>query len=224
MEKKRILIVDDVSEIRMLIRVRLEMAGYQVVEAENGGQGCLVVEASRPDLIITDYAMPVMNGIQFSRYLKSNPGTKNLPIIMLSSFPFEKEVMDEIDTIGVDFCMSKPYEFEFLFEKLNQLLSLKFSEDSRVFASSDFLENGTAFTHAFLEINGKCYLSRIQNVSHEELSLLLPLSLEIGDSLRIRFLKENLDFSGHARVVWINSGIQGNNQYLAGLEIKSDNP
>lgn len=226
MEKKRILIVDDVREIRGLIKVRLEMAGYQVVEAENGGQGCLVVEATRPDLIITDFAMPVMNGIQFSRYLKSNPATKNLPIIMLSSFPFGKEMTSEIDTIGVDCCMMKPYEFEALFEKLNQLLSLNLSEDSTVpssFGVSDSRKSPRfkAFTHASVEINGSSYLARIQNVSREGLSLLLPLNLEIGSSLRIRFLRENLDFSGNAKVVWINSGIQGNNQYLAGLEIKS---
>ena len=226
-EKKRILIVDDIPEIRMLIKVRLEMAGYQVVEAENGGQGCLVVEATRPDLIITDYTMPVMNGIQFSRYLKSNPGTKNLPIIMLSSFPFGKDQCDEINSIGVDYCMMKPYEFEPLFEKLNQLLSLNLSEDSTVPSSFGSFEGKKfphfkAFTHAFVEINGDCYLSRIQNVSQEELSLLLPHSLEIGSCLRIRFLRENLDFSGHAKVVWINSGIQENNKYLAGLEIKSD--
>lgn len=226
MEKKRVLVVDDVREIRMLIKVRLEMAGYQVVEAENGGQACIVVEATRPDLIITDFAMPVMNGIQFSRYIKSNPATKNLPIIMISSFPFGNDMSQEINNIGVDCCMMKPYEFETLFEKLNQLLSLNLSEDSTASPVHGWNESRKsprfkAFTHASVEIDGTSYLARIQNVSREGLSLLLPLNLEIGSFLRIRFLRENLDFSGHAKVVWINPGLQENNQYLAGLEIKN---
>jgi CheY-like chemotaxis protein len=84
----RILIVDDESSIRFLLRMAFEVAGHQVEEAPNGLVAIQSVESGRvPDLVATDFMMPLMNGGELIARLHANPATARLPVILVSSSP-----------------------------------------------------------------------------------------------------------------------------------------
>jgi CheY-like chemotaxis protein len=84
----RILVVDDESSIRFLLRLAFEMEGHQVEEAPNGLVAIQAVESGRrPDLITTDFMMPLMNGGELIARLHANPATTDLPVILISSSP-----------------------------------------------------------------------------------------------------------------------------------------
>lgn len=84
----RILVVDDEPSVRFLLRLGFELAGHQVEEAPNGLVAIQAVEnGRRPDLVATDFMMPLMNGGELIARLRANPATADLPIILVSSSP-----------------------------------------------------------------------------------------------------------------------------------------
>jgi len=83
-----ILVVDDESSMRFLLRTTLELAGHVVEEAPNGQVAVERIEGGRiPDLIATDFMMPLMNGGELIARLRRNPATQTIPIILVSSSP-----------------------------------------------------------------------------------------------------------------------------------------
>jgi CheY-like chemotaxis protein len=80
----RILIVDDEPDVRFMMRLIFEGAGYQVVEARHGVAGLKSVKAKHPDLVTTDVMMPTMDGLEFIEHLRSNPKTVAIPILVVS--------------------------------------------------------------------------------------------------------------------------------------------
>ena len=80
----RILIVDDEPDVRFMMRLILEGAGYQVTEARHGAAGLKSVNAKQPDLVTTDVMMPTMDGLEFIEQLRSNPKTVAIPILVVS--------------------------------------------------------------------------------------------------------------------------------------------
>jgi CheY-like chemotaxis protein len=80
----RILIVDDEPDVRYLMRLIFESAGYQVTEARHGVAALKSVKARQPDLVTTDVMMPMMDGIEFIERLRSDPETAAIPILVVS--------------------------------------------------------------------------------------------------------------------------------------------
>jgi CheY-like chemotaxis protein len=80
----RILIVDDEPDVRFMMRLILEGAGYQVTEARHGTAGLTSAKVRRPDLVITDVMMPTMDGLEFIERLRANPKTAAIPILVVS--------------------------------------------------------------------------------------------------------------------------------------------
>jgi len=80
----RILIVDDEPDIRFLMRLIFEAAGYQVTEARHGAAGLKSIKARQPDLVTTDVMMPMMDGLEFIERLRSDPETAAIPILVVS--------------------------------------------------------------------------------------------------------------------------------------------
>ena len=84
----RVLVVDDESSMRFLLRVTFELAGHDVEEAPNGLSAIHDIENGRPpDLVATDFMMPLMNGGEFIARLRANPATADLPVILVSASP-----------------------------------------------------------------------------------------------------------------------------------------
>jgi len=83
-----ILVIDDESSMRFLLRVTLELAGHHVEEAPNGQVAIERIEGGRiPDLVATDFMMPLLNGGELIDRLRRNPATKAIPIVLVSASP-----------------------------------------------------------------------------------------------------------------------------------------
>ena len=82
---KKILVVDDEPDIVDYLRVVLEQAGYHVTTASNGHEALERVAAIRPDLVVLDQMMPLMDGLETLRRLKSDESTKDIPVVTLTA-------------------------------------------------------------------------------------------------------------------------------------------
>ncbi|GAA4607759.1 two-component system chemotaxis response regulator CheY [Actinoplanes octamycinicus] len=97
-----ILAVDDEPDLRFLMRRILTRAGHQVVEAGNGAIALDVLRKTRPDLVVTDVMMPVMDGIELIDRLRADPATATIPILAVSSHWHL--------AAGADAALGKPYD------------------------------------------------------------------------------------------------------------------
>jgi len=120
MAKKKILVVDDTEWNRDLI-VQLLEDEYTVLQAVDGEEGVRVTEQEKPDLILMDLGMPVMDGWEATRKIKANDALKHIPIIAVTSHAM---VGDEIDArkAGCDDYLSKPVDDEELLKKIKKFL------------------------------------------------------------------------------------------------------
>ena len=113
----RVLVVDDEPSVRFLLRVAFEIAGHQVEEAPNGVAAIQAVENGRPpDLLATDFMMPLMNGGELIARLRANPATAKLPVILVSSSPGSERKTE------ADAFFRKPFDPEKLAECAARLL------------------------------------------------------------------------------------------------------
>lgn len=108
MVKPSILIVEDEQSQREILCYNLEADGYEVLSAENGEEALLVVDEASPDIILLDWMMPLVSGIEVCRRLKLNRETREIPIIMLSARSEEVDKVRGLET-GADDYMIKPY-------------------------------------------------------------------------------------------------------------------
>ena len=102
----RVLVVDDSDAIRRLIVVNLELEGYDVRTAVDGEQALEVVESWRPDVITLDVVMPRLDGLGTVGRLRLDPGTWNIPLVVVSASVVGGRELPE----GVDAVMAKPFE------------------------------------------------------------------------------------------------------------------
>jgi CheY-like chemotaxis protein len=109
-----ILIVDDEPDVLFLLRLTLETAGYEVAEAAHGGEALNAIRASRPNLLVTDLMMPVMDGRELIRHLREEPETADLPIMLLSANPDHSS--------GADVVMRKPFNPRDLTKAIDDLV------------------------------------------------------------------------------------------------------
>jgi CheY-like chemotaxis protein len=99
----KVLVVDDESNMRFVIRMILEGAGYEVVEAPHGAAALEQVNESRPALVVTDLMMPVMNGRELVERLRADPGTASIPIVVVSA-------NSSFASTAADVVLGKPFE------------------------------------------------------------------------------------------------------------------
>jgi CheY-like chemotaxis protein len=102
---KRILIVEDDRDLRFVIRMILERAGYEVAEARNGIAALESIGAGPPDLIIADLAMPVMSGVELVDQLRANPATASIPVVLLSGGDVDSTTSQRVEAV-----VTKPFE------------------------------------------------------------------------------------------------------------------
>lgn len=117
----RILVADDDPLSIKLLNFRLRSVGHEVIFAVNGGEALEVAMREKPDLVLLDIMMPVMNGFQVLRKLKSQEETKNIPVIMLTSKVQEKDVVFGLEAGAEDY-ITKPFSFAELIARVNRAL------------------------------------------------------------------------------------------------------
>lgn len=104
-----ILIVEDDPRNLKLIRDLLQVRGYRTLEATDGKQGTELAKSNKPDLIVMDIQMPVMDGLEATRILKAGKETKGIPIIALTSYAMKGDD-ERILGVGCDDYMTKPID------------------------------------------------------------------------------------------------------------------
>jgi len=119
---KTILVVDDVSDNRILLSLSLQDMGYRVVTACDGEEAISIAQTARPDLILMDIAMPQLDGLGATRRIRDLVDLQNLPIVALTAFEtsgFRKAAFDA----GFDGYLTKPIDFERLRTLIDRLLT-----------------------------------------------------------------------------------------------------
>lgn len=117
----RVLVVDDNKVIRQLIRVNLELEGFEVVTAADGAECLDVVHQVRPDVITLDVVMPRLDGLRTAARLRSDPRTRHLPLAIVSACT-QYEVETGLDS-GVDAFLAKPFDPAELVRLVRQLIA-----------------------------------------------------------------------------------------------------
>lgn len=109
MIKKTILLADDEEDIKTVISIYLESQGYRVLTAFDGLDALDKIQYEKPDLIFLDIMMPIMNGFEVCTKLKSDPTTRDIPVVMLSAASQRESVQRGLDLGAVDYII-KPFE------------------------------------------------------------------------------------------------------------------
>lgn len=117
----KILVVDDDSAINELIKINLELLGYDVITAYDGIQGFTLAKQEIPDLIILDVMMPDVDGYTVAKRIRENQQIKDIPILMLTALNMLEDKVKGFD-IGVDDYLVKPFEMEELKVRVRALL------------------------------------------------------------------------------------------------------
>jgi two-component system alkaline phosphatase synthesis response regulator PhoP len=124
MTGKRVLVVDDEIHIVHVVAIKLRNNGYEVETANNGADAFELACRNKPDIIVTDFQMPVMTGMELVEKLRQNEDTKNTPIIMLTarSFAIPKEKQEQLK---ISDCLSKPFSPRELLSNIEDILHQK---------------------------------------------------------------------------------------------------
>ena len=117
----RILIVEDQEDNRMMMRDVLSAAGYELIEAVNGKDGVSRAQTDRPDLIIMDIQMPVLDGYEATRQIKADPNLKSTPIIAVTSYALSGDEA-KARAAGCDGYVSKPFSPRQLLARVREYL------------------------------------------------------------------------------------------------------
>jgi two-component system, cell cycle response regulator DivK len=121
----KILYVEDNDDNVYMLKMRLELLGdFDVVAAPDGEQGCAMALSERPDVILMDLEMPVVDGWEATRRLKDDPQTRDIPIIALSAHALAGE-REKALAAGCDEFDTKPIEFERLVATLRRVLAAR---------------------------------------------------------------------------------------------------
>ena len=117
---KTILIADDNDDLRAMLGYQLQVRGYQVITAVDGEQAVKKTKQSKPDLVLLDIMMPVMDGTEAGSQLKADPSTRNIPVIYLTSLIEGTEASKSKDG---EIVMPKSTEIGPLLDKIREVLA-----------------------------------------------------------------------------------------------------
>jgi DNA-binding response OmpR family regulator len=121
MARSKILLADDEEDIKTIVKFYLESRGYEVVTAYDGLDAIAMAESEKPDLILLDVMMPVLDGYEVARQLRANIATRGIPIVMLSAASQAESVKKGLEAGARDYIV-KPFEPHMLEELIQNIL------------------------------------------------------------------------------------------------------
>ena len=124
MADKKALIVDDEFHIVQVVAIKLRNNGFDVLTADNGAEAYKLACEHGPDVIVTDYQMPQMTGIELIEKLRQNESTAETPVLMLTARGFAIDD-DQKETLKVAACLSKPFSPREVLGSIEQVLGQK---------------------------------------------------------------------------------------------------
>ena len=123
-ETRTILVADDESHILHVVSLKLRNAGLRVVTARDGQEALELAQQEKPDLLITDYHMPQLSGLELCQRRKQDEATKDIPAIMLTARGYHLEPHDTAES-GILRMLSKPFSPRHLLDTVNEVLQPK---------------------------------------------------------------------------------------------------
>jgi CheY-like chemotaxis protein len=123
-ERYRILIAEDFDENRIALKLMLRFAGFEALEACDGRQAVEMVRSERPDLVLMDISLPVIDGLQATREIRADTEFARLPIIIVSAHDNQETTHEAFTAGGTDY-ISKPIDFDELKKLIEKHLSEK---------------------------------------------------------------------------------------------------
>lgn len=117
----RVLVVEDEAPLVTLLRYNLEKQGFHVEEAGDGGEALVQISEAPPDLVLLDWMLPGLSGLELCRQIRRRPATRNLPVIMLTARAEDQDAVRGLET-GADDYITKPFSTEALIARIRALL------------------------------------------------------------------------------------------------------
>ena len=130
-----VLVVEDDDEIRELLRLELETEGFAVFTVTNGAKAVIAAREQKPDIILMDIQMPVMNGVEATRTIKNEPDIKHIPILMVTVLETKDDVIQGLEAGAIDYII-KPFFLPELKARVKAVLRFK-----KVYDRLTFLQN-----------------------------------------------------------------------------------
>jgi two-component system phosphate regulon response regulator PhoB len=119
--KPLIMVVEDEAALATMLRYNLEKQGFRVEEAADGQEALNRIAETRPDLVLLDWMLPTMSGIEVCRQLRRRPNTRDLPVIMVTARVEDQDAVRALNT-GADDYVTKPFSIEALMARMRALL------------------------------------------------------------------------------------------------------
>lgn len=171
----RILVVDDKAENLKVAVKLLQLVGFETNEAVNGEDAIAKFEDWNPDLILMDMRMPVMDGYEAARRIKSTEKGMRTPIVALTASTFEDE-LKHIDSMGMQGYIRKPFREHELFSTIGKILGVKYIyEDESPVSDSKYIHNEDALTEDLAKLPNRLVLKMQQALAVADLDLLIEL-------------------------------------------------
>jgi two-component system phosphate regulon response regulator PhoB len=127
MAKERILVVDDEEDILELVRFNLDREGYRVICTTSGEKALEIAKTEFPDLIVLDLMLPGIDGLESTKLLKNDQGTRDIPIVMLTAKGEEADIVTGLE-LGADDYITKPFSPRILVARVRAVLRRKIKE------------------------------------------------------------------------------------------------
>ncbi|MDZ7696097.1 MAG: response regulator [Deltaproteobacteria bacterium] len=121
MEKEHILVVDDEEDILELVQFNLEREGYRITTSASGEDAIEMAIEKRPDLIVLDLMLPGLDGLEVAKFVKGDPKTRDIPIVMLTAKGEESDVVIGLE-LGADDYVTKPFSTKILSARIKAVL------------------------------------------------------------------------------------------------------
>src|SRR5271165_5915203 len=116
-----VLVVEDEAAIATMLRYNLEKQGYRVSEASDGQEALTRIQEQQPDIVLLDWMLPLMSGIEVCRQIRRKPATRDLPVIMVTARTADQDAVRGLNT-GADDYITKPFSVDALLARMRALL------------------------------------------------------------------------------------------------------
>lgn len=228
-ERKKILVVDDEEVVTEYLMILLRKNNFDVVTAEDGAKGLSLVEKENPDVVLLDIEMPLVDGIEVCRRIKSNPDTRNIPVIFITGIEPSMQRRLYCLHIGAEAYFDKPINDRLLVEKINQILHKAKLEEEETAEYTGMPEKALKVEkHNFggyeiIEILGAGGMSTVYKAIQVSLNRLVALkilsqNLSKSDRFVERFTSESkiLARLNHPNIVKVfDCGVEGGFYYFS---------
>jgi signal transduction histidine kinase/DNA-binding response OmpR family regulator/ligand-binding sensor domain-containing protein len=200
-QQPTLLIVEDNDDFRAYIKQGFDEQ-YHIIEAADGNEGLRQAFASLPDLIISDVMMPVMDGIEMCRRIKSDIRTSHIPVILLTAVNNQQKMLDGFE-IGADDYITKPFNPEILGSRIRNLIDQREKLHKNFKIQLKMEPKEVAVTSLDEKMIGKAIEVVERNIADPEFSV-TDLSKELGMS-RVNLYKKLKSLTGHTPIEFIRA-------------------